>query len=56
MLCIMYLITNYQSTNKFEYKINNYNIYIVRNKCNYRIPKYKIINKLHTINVYGIKL
>ena len=22
--------------NKFEYKINNYNI---RNKCNYRIPK-----------------
>ena len=39
-------------TNKFEYKINNYNI---RNKCNYRIPKYKINNKLHTINVYGIK-
>ena len=35
-------------TNKFENKINNYNI---RNKCNYRIPKYKTNNKLHTINV-----
>ena len=40
-------------TNKFEYKINNYNI---RNKCNYRIPKYKTNNKLYTINAYSIKL
>ena len=35
-------------TNKFKYKINNYNI---RNKCNYRIPKYKINNKLNNIIV-----
>ena len=40
-------------TNKFEYKINNYNI---RNTCNFRIPKYKTNNKLPTINAYGIKL
>ena len=39
-------------TNKFENKINNYNI---RNKCNYRISKYKTNNTLHTINVYDIK-
>ena len=40
-------------SNKFEYKINNYNI---RNTCNYRITKYKTNNKLHTINIYGITL
>ena len=35
-------------TNKFEYKINDYNI---RNTCTYRIHKYKTNSILHTINI-----